>query len=114
MRYEIEDLLRDYNVDLVVAGHYHAYHRSCDGLYRSKCNSGGPTHITVGSAGAHFDEAVEYDNNWTEQLIEHEYGYGRITVANESALQFEFVKAGRTDDPAAGDTLDSVWLIRQR
>jgi acid phosphatase type 7 len=28
MRLEMEDLLYDYNVDLVVAGHYHAYHRT--------------------------------------------------------------------------------------
>jgi Calcineurin-like phosphoesterase/Purple acid Phosphatase, N-terminal domain len=28
MRLEVEDLLFDYHVDLVVAGHYHAYHRT--------------------------------------------------------------------------------------
>lgn len=28
MRFEIEDLLYDYAVDVVLAGHYHAYHRT--------------------------------------------------------------------------------------
>lgn len=28
MRYEVEDLLFDYHVDLVLSGHYHAYHRT--------------------------------------------------------------------------------------
>jgi acid phosphatase type 7 len=28
MRLEVEDLLFDYHVDLVIAGHYHAYHRT--------------------------------------------------------------------------------------
>jgi len=51
MRYEIENLLKDYRVDLVLAGHYHAYFRSCDGLYHSQCDHGGPMHITVSENG---------------------------------------------------------------
>lgn len=114
MRFEAEDLLRDYEVDLVLAGHYHAYHRTCDGLYRSKCNNGGPIHITVGSAGAKLDTANLYRNSWSAKLISGEYGYGRITVANASALLFEFVKAGHENETGAGDVHDAVWIQRQR
>jgi Calcineurin-like phosphoesterase len=48
MREEIEDLLYVHKVDLVLAGHYHEYHRTCSGLYRGECDSGGPIHITIG------------------------------------------------------------------
>jgi len=31
-RYELDDVLQDNNVDLVLAGHYHSYMRTCDGM----------------------------------------------------------------------------------
>lgn len=114
LRFAVEDLLFDYRVDLVLAGHYHAYHRTCDGLYRSRCDNGGPTHITVGSAGAKLDEAWLYRNGWSAEFIRGEYGYGRITVANATALHFEFVRAGDQDDPEAGKVHDDVWIRRHR
>ena len=113
-RMEIEDLLYDNKVDVVLAGHYHAYHRSCDGLYRSRCHRGGPMHITVGSAGAHLDETGLYWNGWTEKFIQQQYGYGRITVQNATALHFEFVKAGSENDTTAGEVHDDVWIFRDR
>jgi len=52
LRTNFENLLKRYNVDLYLAGHYHAYFRSCPGLYKNKCNNGGfTTHITIGTAG---------------------------------------------------------------
>jgi acid phosphatase type 7 len=114
MRREMEDLLRAYQVDLVLAGHYHAYHRTCDGLYKSRCNNGGPMHITVGSAGAHLDDSYIYANGWTKKVILGEYGYGRITVHNASALRFEFVKAGDVNDTTSGEVHDDVWIVRHR
>ena len=89
---------------------------SCDGLYRSTCNDGGPIHLTIGTAGAHLDDA-EIDifvNSWTAAVILQEYGYGRMTVKNASALHFEFVKAGNETDPSAGDVLDDIWILRDR
>ena len=115
MRYEIEDLLYDHHVDLVLSGHYHAYLRSCDGLYQSRCHVGGPTHITVGSAGAHLDEnATLYSQEWTVTFIPMEYGYGRITVVNASAMHWEFLRAGSENDTKAGIVLDHTWIIRER
>ena len=114
MRYEFEDVLYDYKVDLYLAGHYHSYLRTCDGLYRSKCDNGGPMHITVGSAGAALDTPGLYWNRWTERYIKGNYGYGRVTIANASALHFEFVKAGAANDTSAGETMDDVWIMRDR
>jgi hypothetical protein len=115
MRHEIEDLLRDYSVDMVLAGHYHAYLRTCDGLYRDKCNNGGPLHLTIGSAGARLDQTVLYSNSWTDKFIPHEYGYGRISILNASALHFEFVKVDDKDDNTTnGEVRDEFWLHRYR
>jgi hypothetical protein len=114
MRYEIEDLLQEFQVDLFLAGHYHAYHRTCDGLYKSECEAGGPIHITVGTAGAALSDSTLYDNEWTEVFIKQDYGYGRITVANSTALLFQFVKAGDESDTTSGVVRDSVWIFRDR
>ena len=114
MRWEFEYLLHKYAVDLFLAGHYHAYLRTCDGLFRSRCNQGGPTHITVGAAGACFHKQDLYENDWTAAFIRGVYGYGRISVANASAMHFEYVKAGPEDDPSSGDVLDDVWILRDR
>lgn len=113
-RYYIEDLLYDYKVDMVLAGHYHSYFRTCDGLYGSRCNKGGPIHITVGTAGAALADRDLYSNHWTAKHIKQEYGYGRITVANATALRFQFVKAGDINDTSAGEIHDDVWILRDR
>ena len=116
MQFEFEDLLLDHQVDLVLTGHYHAYFRSCDGLYRSICgHHGAPTHITVGSAGANLDTNVTlYPQEWTAKFIPQEYGYGRITVVNATAMHWEFVRAGADNDTEAGAVLDEVWIVRER
>jgi hypothetical protein len=114
MRKEFEELLKEYKVDVVLSGHYHEYHRTCDGVFKGTCHSGGPIHITVGSAGATLDDGSEFQNEWTAKWIRGEYGYGRITVANASAMQFEFVRAGPRDDSMAGQVDDEIWIRRDR
>jgi hypothetical protein len=113
LRMAFEDLLKEFEVDLVLAGHYHSYFRSCAGLFRSQCDNGGPTHITIGTAGAHFDNTRLYETHWSAKNIMGEYGYGRITAANASALHFEFVQAGADDDDNAGTILDDLWLTKR-
>ncbi|KAL7473161.1 hypothetical protein ACHAXS_013556 [Conticribra weissflogii] len=107
MRNEIEELLLAYHVDLVLAGHYHSYLRTCDGLYRGKCNSSGPMHITIGTGGANLDDGILIPNKWTEYFDESHHGVGRITVANATYLHWEYVVVG-------GDVLDEVWVNRNR
>ena len=112
---ELDHLMRDYEVDLVLSGHYHAYLRTCDGLYRNACHNGGPMHITIGTAGATMDSEDLYDNPWSEVYIKNTLGYGRLTVHNDTDLHFEFVQGAATpDDPNAGKVLDDVWIHRDR
>jgi len=116
LRGAIEDLLFQYKVDLVLAGHYHAYLRTCDQLYKGRCGVvGAPMHVTIGTAGVGLDYGTGlYPNVWTERFINTEYGFGRITVYNATALQLELVRAGGVDEEGAGETLDKVWLLRER
>lgn len=114
MREELEDLLYAYDVDVVLAGHYHEYQRTCDGLYRTRCGTRGPIHITVGSAGAKLDDGFDLVNKWTDHFIKGEFGYGRITVPNNTHLHFEFVLHGTEDEARAGLVLDDVWIHRNR
>ena len=90
MRKEFEDLLHQYNVDLYLAGHYHSYMRSCSGLYKSKCNNGGPIHITIGTAGAELDNADLLNPEWAAKYI-LEWGYGRVTSVSNNELKWEFI-----------------------
>jgi hypothetical protein len=71
-------------------------------------------HITVGSAGAALDNATIFPQAWTAHIIQGEYGYGRITVSNASAMHWEFVKAGAENDTDAGSVQDDVWIFRSR
>lgn len=114
IRHRIETLLKQYRVDLVLGGHYHSYMRTCHGLYESKCNHGGPVHITVGTSGARLRHGHLYPRiHWTEKYVKGVFGYGRITVANASALHFEFVQAGdhRTGSDG-GKVLDETWILK--
>ncbi|KAL7543835.1 hypothetical protein ACHAXR_013183 [Thalassiosira sp. AJA248-18] len=106
---EVEDLLYTFQVDLVLSGHYHSYFRSCDGLYLNKCDNGGPTYATVGTGGAPLGLALGkiLPNEYTEFVDKEHWGVGRVSVFNESALQWEFVAVG-------GNVIDEVWLTRDR
>ncbi len=98
----VEDLFYEYKVDLALWGHYHSYERTC-AVFRKRCNPRGTTHITIGSAGCPLDSAGTYQTTWSRHF-EVNFGYGRVTVANSSALLWEFV---RNVDRSVSD---SVWL----
>ncbi|EDO30761.1 predicted protein, partial [Nematostella vectensis] len=106
MQAEIEDLLMEYSVDLALWGHYHSYERTCP-VYRNKCTSGGPTHIIVGTAG--FDVTLDPwpipARSWSVYHSSN-YGYGRVTVANATAMLWEWV-INESDYVA-----DRVWLYK--
>ena len=99
-----EPLLQKYKVDIAFWGHFHSYERTCK-VYRSKCVKDGIVHITIGSAGAELDSVGLYEVEWSEHF-ELSYGYGRVTVANSSALLCEFL---RSKD---GVVSDSSWIIK--
>ena len=99
-----EDLLYYHKVDLALWAHYHAYERMCK-LYKNKCVDDGIIHLTVGAAGQSIDADVWYEKEWSLFHVNN-YGYGRITVTNSSALLFEFVQNRHNE------VLDHVWLTK--
>jgi len=112
MRSEIEDLLYEYRADLVLSGHYHSYLRTCDGLYKSECDSGGPTYVTVGTGGAPLDNTTANISNVYTEVSDHvHHGVGRVSVYNASALHWEFVAFDKED---LGRVTDSVWIKKNR
>ena len=97
-----EDLLYKYKVDIAFWAHYHSYERTCK-LYKNKCVDDGVLHITVGSAGKSKDIAKWYPEPWSIFSIS-DYGYGRVTAANASALHYEFVLNSNYT------VIDDIWL----
>ena len=104
IREALEDVIYKYHVDMALWGHYHSYERTC-AVYKEQCNPKGTVHITIGSAGAHLDTAGTWDVPWVMHF-EQSFGYGRVTIANRSALLCEFVRS--SDNSVA----DSVWLTK--
>ena len=89
---------------------------SCDGLYQGRCNSGGPIHLTIGTAGAHLDDAdlETFVNPWTAKVLLSTFGYGRVTVQNATALHFQVVQAVVGAENETGQVLDDIWILRDR
>eukprot|EP01116_Phalansterium_solitarium_P007052 TRINITY_DN19529_c0_g1_i1.p1 TRINITY_DN19529_c0_g1~~TRINITY_DN19529_c0_g1_i1.p1 ORF type:complete len:598 (+),score=186.56 TRINITY_DN19529_c0_g1_i1:128-1921(+) len=98
-------------VDLVLAGHYHLYQRTC--LLRNntcvKNNVGagrGVAHITVGTAGATVHNESIAVPEWVASYRPLLWGYGLVTAHNASALQWQFIA---NSDSALEDEL---WLFK--
>ena len=106
MQYYLEELFHKYKVDLAFWGHYHTYERTC-AVYKHTCQSEGTgtTHIVVGSAGFALDLEGYFKVEWS-RFHENDFGYGRVLVANRSALYYEWV---RNKDKVVRD---KVWLIK--
>ena len=64
-------------------------------------------YVTVGTAGAPFDDGELMPNQWTEVFDKSHYGVGRATVMNATVMYWEFVVVG-------GNIRDEVWLTRNR
>ena len=89
-------------MDVVFYGHYHSYERTC-AVYKEKCVSDGVVHITVGNAGMWVDVDKWYPKPWSVRRIA-DYGYGRVEVANSTAMLFEVVMNRH------GKVGDRVWF----
>lgn len=104
MQEAFEPLLYEYKVDLAFWAHYHSYERTCP-VYLQKCTPGAPVHIVVGTAGKNLDTEDYFPMSWS-LYHENNYGYGRLTQANRSALHWEWV------ENTSGVVKDHVWLTK--
>ena len=109
LRLELEGLLSERGVDLVIWGHLHSYERTCP-VFNHTCTAqgqGGVVHITLGTAGYPLDHMEVFERPWSRHY-EATFGYGRVTLANRSALLWEFVSS----DLENNQVLDSTWLLK--
>lgn len=105
-----EDLLVQHDVDLVLAGHYHSYLRS-KRIYKDKANvEAGIYHFTIGSAGYTPDGAGLYHKDWVD-FFDDDYGYGRITIANSTAMHWEFIRNKEEHDKPT--VVDETWIVKR-
>ena len=88
----LEPLFVEYNVNLVLTGHIHAYQRT-DYVAFGNVTETGPMHITIGAGGRKCD--APFTNKEPEEWIKTRdasmYGYGRITIQNETHAEWRWI-----------------------
>jgi len=88
----LEPTLLQNGVDMVLAGHYHSYQRTCR-VNNYKCvdqDTPGIVHMTIGTGGIGLDESGYRPVPWSEFWNRKDWGFGRFYV-NDSTLIAEFV-----------------------
>lgn len=105
MQQALEDLFHKYKVNLGLYGHYHSYERTCK-VYKQKCSGDGMVHIVVGTGGVSLDKSPSMDLDWSEYYYTLTNGYGRVTVASDSELIWEYISV---DD---GSVVDKTVIKR--
>ncbi|XP_027352614.1 probable purple acid phosphatase 20 [Abrus precatorius] len=107
MKAYMEDLLYQARVDVVLAGHVHAYERFTR-VYKDKGDKCGSVHITIGDGGNREGLATKYIDPKPEISIfrEASFGHGLLEVVNASHARWTW---HRNDDDEAVAS-DSVWF----
>ncbi|KAK3445588.1 hypothetical protein EUGRSUZ_A01512 [Eucalyptus grandis] len=107
MKASMEGLLYQARVDVVFAGHVHAYERF-NRVYNGKANDCGPVHITIGDGGNREGLAKRYMNPMPSISVfrEASFGHGQLEVANATHALWTW---HRNDNDEAVEA-DSTWL----
>eukprot|EP00850_Spirogloea_muscicola_P023977 SM000416S15660 [mRNA] locus=s416:5305:8497:+ [translate_table: standard] len=106
MRQDYEGFLYNAKVDLIVAGHVHAYERSKP-VYQVAVNPCGPVYVTVGDGGN--DEGVAgpfynaMDNSPPEYTQTRDYYFGHAELDVKNATYAEFSWYRNIDGRQIGD-----------
>jgi hypothetical protein len=109
----IEPIFLKYGVDLYLCGHMHMYERvypvedgtvvSSGNVYK---NPGATAHVNQATGGVFIDESyIDPQPAWSASR-RSEWGYGRLTIHNNTYLHYEFV---HQDD---GNVLDEFWISK--
>ncbi|KAK8963386.1 putative purple acid phosphatase 20 [Platanthera guangdongensis] len=107
MRTALEDVLYGARVDMVFAGHVHAYERFSR-VYNNKEEECGAVHITVGDGGNREGLARDYlqPPPGISLFREASFGHGRLDVVNFTHALWEWHR-NDDDEPVVAD---SVWI----
>ncbi|XP_014496019.1 purple acid phosphatase 22 [Vigna radiata var. radiata] len=107
MRQAMEQLLYNARVDLVFAGHVHAYERFTR-IYDNKVDSCGPMYVTIGDGGNREGLALTFKNPPSPLSLYREpsFGHGRLRIVNETHAHWSWHRNNDTDAVVA----DGVWI----
>ncbi|KAK8468465.1 hypothetical protein PHAVU_006G041100 [Phaseolus vulgaris] len=103
----MEPLLNAASVDLVLAGHVHAYERS-KRVYNGRVDSCGSVHITIGDGGNKEGLAHKYINPqpiWSE-FREASFGHGELKIVNSTHAFWSWHR-NDDDEPVKSD---DIWI----
>ncbi|KFM25345.1 Purple acid phosphatase 18 [Auxenochlorella protothecoides] len=110
MRVSMETLLRQHAVDVVFAGHVHAYERSYH-VYDGAPDPCAPIYINIGDGGNREGP----DTHWLPRpdwsaWREPSFGHGTLDLLNSTHAQWRWVR--NKDSVTAVDAADAVTLVR--
>ncbi|OEL30539.1 Purple acid phosphatase 22 [Dichanthelium oligosanthes] len=109
MRRAMERMLYEARVDVVFAGHVHAYERFTR-IYDNEADSRSPMHITIGDGGNREGLALKFIKDHKSAHLsvfrEASFGHGRLRIVNETSAVWTW---HRNDDEHA-TVRDEVWL----
>jgi len=112
LRYGIEPLLEEHQVDMYFTGHIHMYERSLpvmrSQIEQSYVNPKGVVHINTGNSGGRNGFENGPPANFTGMRLTDVPCYTRIKIRNATHLGFEQAHAGN------GSVLDSFELSKLR
>ncbi|KAM0876002.1 hypothetical protein ACQ4PT_036466 [Festuca glaucescens] len=109
MRAAMERLLYEARVDVVFAGHVHAYERFTR-IYNNKADSRGPMYITIGDGGNREDLATKFIKDHKSAHLsvfqEASFGHGRLRIVNDTSAVWRWHR----NDNQYATVADEVWL----
>ncbi|CAH1442123.1 unnamed protein product [Lactuca virosa] len=107
MKESMEGLLYEARVDVVFAGHVHAYERFIR-VYNQNSDDCAPVHITIGDGGNRGRSAGKYKEPQPTISVFREvsFGHGRLEIVNSSYAKWSW---HRNDDDISVQS-DSIWL----
>ncbi|KAM7264659.1 hypothetical protein ACFE04_002342 [Oxalis oulophora] len=107
MKSSMEDLLYRARVDIIFAGHVHAYERFTR-VYNNKADNCAPMYINIGDGGNREGLASKYQNPKPDISIVREasFGHGQLEMMNATHALWTW---HRNDDDVAV-AADSIWL----
>ncbi|CAN1277276.1 Purple acid phosphatase 22 [Linum perenne] len=107
MRRSLEELLYDARVDVVFAGHVHAYERFTR-IYDNQADPAGPVYITVGDGGNHEGLALKFKTPASPLSLYREasFGHGRLRILDDRRAHWSW----RRNDDSDSEIADEIWL----
>ncbi|CAB9522884.1 Zn(2+) purple acid phosphatase [Seminavis robusta] len=94
----IEPLFVQYKVNLVVAGHIHAYQRTKN-VAMDEPTPKGPVHVVVGAGGRQCKAQFQTEEPapWVAVRDATRYGYGTLEIFNATHAQWDWVVTGHSE-----------------